>query len=174
MVGAEDKVQGLSEDQVLAVLGEALAEVRVDSRRLLILIPDGTRHAPIPMLYRLLNELLGRRTARLDFMIALGTHPPMPPSEIDVLVGMSASERIAHYPNSAIYNHTWDRPSTLTRIGVLPAQQVEELTEGLLSQEIPVDLNRAILDYDQLLICGPVFPHEVAGFSGGAKYVVPA
>jgi lactate racemase len=173
MVGAEDKVQGLREDEVLALLGEALAEVPVDNRRLLVLIPDGTRHAPIPMLFRVLNELLGPRVARLDFMIALGTHPPMPPSEIDGLVGMSASERIEHYPNCAIYNHTWDQPSTLTRIGVLPAHEVEQLTEGLLNEEIPVDLNRAILDYDQLLICGPVFPHEVAGFSGGAKYLVP-
>jgi nickel-dependent lactate racemase len=30
-----------------------------------------------------------------------------------------------------------------------------------------------ILDYDQLIICGPVFPHEVVGFSGGAKYLFP-
>ena len=38
---------------------------------------------------------------------------------------------------------------------------------------MPVVLNRLIFDYDQLLICGPVFPHEVAGFSGGAKYFFP-
>lgn len=173
MVGAEDKLRGLREEEVLAVLGEGLAEVRADNRRVLVLIPDGTRHAPIPMLFRLLNELLGRRAIRLDFMIALGTHPPMAPSEIDSLVGMSASERGARYPNCAIHNHTWDQPSTLTRIGVLPGRDIEELTEGLLREAVPVDLNRAILDYDHLLICGPVFPHEVAGFSGGAKYVVP-
>ena len=34
-------------------------------------------------------------------------------------------------------------------------------------------LNRLIFDYDLMLICGPVFPHEVAGFSGGAKYLFP-
>ncbi len=38
---------------------------------------------------------------------------------------------------------------------------------------MPVKLNRLILDYDYILICGPVFPHEVAGFSGGAKYFFP-
>ncbi len=38
---------------------------------------------------------------------------------------------------------------------------------------MPVKLNRLILDYDHILICGPVFPHEVAGFSGGAKYFFP-
>jgi len=36
-----------------------------------------------------------------------------------------------------------------------------------------VRLNRLILDYDHLLICGPVFPHEVVGFSGGNKYFFP-
>ena len=30
-----------------------------------------------------------------------------------------------------------------------------------------------VFDYDQVLICGPVFPHEVVGFSGGNKYLFP-
>jgi len=34
-------------------------------------------------------------------------------------------------------------------------------------------LNRLVLEYDHVLICGPVFPHEVAGFSGGTKYLFP-
>ena len=36
-----------------------------------------------------------------------------------------------------------------------------------------MDINRAIFDYDHLLVLGPVFPHEVVGFSGGAKYLFP-
>jgi len=43
----------------------------------------------------------------------------------------------------------------------------------LLSQEVPVKLNKLIFNYDQLIICGPVFPHEVVGFSGGNKYFFP-
>ena len=39
--------------------------------------------------------------------------------------------------------------------------------------DVPVSLNRLVLDYDQLIICGPVFPHEVVGFSGGNKYFFP-
>jgi nickel-dependent lactate racemase len=30
-----------------------------------------------------------------------------------------------------------------------------------------------IFDYDQIVICGPTFPHEVVGFSGGNKYFFP-
>jgi nickel-dependent lactate racemase len=47
------------------------------------------------------------------------------------------------------------------------------LSNGLLCQDVPVRLNRLILDYDHLLVCGPVFPHEVVGFSGGNKYFFP-
>ena len=43
---------------------------------------------------------------------------------------------------------------------------------GLL-HEVPVSLNKLIYDYDQLIVCGPTFPHEVVGFSGGNKYFFP-
>jgi len=125
------------------------------------------------MLFRLLHEVVGQRAARLDFMIALGTHPAMSEDAISRLVGMPAAERMARYPRTSIFNHEWDRPDALTRVGTVTAAEVEELTQGLLVEAIAVDLNRSILDYDELIVCGPVFPHEVAGFSGGAKYVVP-
>jgi len=162
----------VTEDEVREALDRGLARLR-SGRRVLVLFPDGTRHAPIPMLFRLLSESAGRRAARLDFMIALGTHPPMSDEAIDRLVGMSASERKSRYPNTSIFNHEWDRPDALARLGTLAASEIEQMTEGLLNEEIPVDLNRRVLDYDELIICGPVFPHEVAGFSGGAKYIVP-
>src|SRR5207237_1558667 len=50
---------------------------------------------------------------------------------------------------------------------------VAELSEDLIVDDVPLTLNRLIFEYDLLLICGPVFPHEVAGFSGGAKYLFP-
>ncbi len=42
-----------------------------------------------------------------------------------------------------------------------------------LEGDVPVRINRHIFDYDHVLILGPTFPHEVAGFSGGAKYLFP-
>ena len=162
----------MTEDEVREALARGLAGLQ-SGRRVLVLFPDGTRHAPIPMLFRLLSESVGRRAARLDFMIALGTHPPMSDEAIDRLVGMPASERKSRYPNTLILNHEWERPDALARLGTLGASEIQQMTEGLLNEEIPVDLNRRILDYDELIICGPVFPHEVAGFSGGAKYIVP-
>lgn len=163
----------LTEADVRAALSSAFDSQPLDGKRVLAIIPDGTRTAPIPLLFRLLNETLGERLARLDYLVALGTHPPMLPHAINRLVGMAEQERAARYPTVAIYNHEWDRPDALITIGSISCAETQRLTDGLLSDEVPVTLNRRILDYDALLICGPVFPHEVAGFSGGAKYLFP-
>ena len=42
--------------------------------------PDHTRTIPLPQLFRLLMEIL-HDTAQLDFMVALGTHPPLSPEQ---------------------------------------------------------------------------------------------
>lgn len=173
MVGRSELDRSLSEEEVREVLQQGFAGLSVSGRKVLVLIPDGTRHAPIPMLFRLLNELLGKHVARLDFLIALGTHPAMTPDAIDALIGISNSERSARYPNVSVFNHTWNRNDSLVRIGTIAADEIEELSGGLMREAVPVDISRLILDYDHLVICGPVFPHEVAGFSGGAKYIFP-
>ena len=170
MEGRVELSRSLTEDDVGEVLAKAFAGVPVSGRRVLVLIPDDTRHAPIPMLYRLLNEIVGKQAKRLDFLIALGTHPPMPPAAVDRLVGIPESERGR---NVSVVSHCWDQPDSLVRIGVIQSGEIEELTGGLLSEPIPLDVNRLLVEYDQLVICGPVFPHEVAGFSGGAKYIFP-
>src|SRR5438876_1763020 len=142
-------------------------------KRVLVIIPDGTRTAPIPLLLRLLYEQFGRRAAQLHYLIALGTHPPMLPEAIDHLVGVTAAERAERYPNVRIFNHDWHNPQALQTIGVIARAEASELTGRLLTDDVPVTLNRLISEYDLVLICGPVFPHEVAGFSGGAKYLFP-
>jgi nickel-dependent lactate racemase len=58
-------------------------------------------------------------------------------------------------------------------LGRISAGEIASLTGGMMNQEVDVRLNRMIMDYDQLIICGPTFPHEVVGFSGGNKYFFP-
>jgi len=173
VTGKGSTTQTVSADEVRQLLAQALDPLPLDGKRILAIIPDSTRTAPLPMMFRLLYERLGRRAARLDYLIALGTHPPMPEEAIERLVGVSAAERADKYPNVTVFNHRWDLPDTLQTIGVISRREMAEITGGLLEEEAVVSLNRLILDYDQLLICGPVFPHEVAGFSGGAKYLFP-
>jgi nickel-dependent lactate racemase len=163
----------LTEEDVRDLIAQACDALQVDQKRVLVIIPDGTRTAPIPLMFRLLYENLGRRVAQLDYLIALGTHPPMTEDAISRLVGATAEERERRYPGVRIFNHAWSDAGALRTIGVISRTEAAALTGGLLVDEVPVTLNRMIFEYDQLIICGPVFPHEVAGFSGGAKYLFP-
>lgn len=173
LVGRGSVSTVLTSTDVEVLLAEAFQAVPSAGQRVLVIIPDGTRTAPIPLLFRLLNDQLGPRVEKLDFLIALGTHPPMSEDQIAKLVGMSPVERVERYPHLRIFNHQWNSPEMLVRIGVIPPQEAVRLTDGLLEREVPITLNRLVLEYDHLLLCGPVFPHEVAGFSGGAKYLFP-
>src|SRR5579885_1859125 len=173
MIGKGSTQTTLSEDDVRHILAQTCEQLPVNGRRVLVLIPDGTRTAPIPLMFRLLYEQLGKRVERLDYLIALGTHAPMSQEHIESLLGVDAREHELRYPNVHIFNHEWDNPEILQTIGTISRSEANRLTDGLLVDEVPVTLNRRIFDYDHLLICGPVFPHEVAGFSGGAKYLFP-
>ena len=140
-------------------------------QRVLILIPDGTRTMPMPQMFGLFEELLGPRVAALDYLVALGTHQPMSDAQLSKLVGRPVMNGQAG--RSHIFNHEWADPANFCTIGVIPAREIGALTGGLMAQDVPVSLNKLIFGYDQLIICGPVFPHEVVGFSGGNKYFFP-
>ena len=169
--GYEDRF--LSEAETRTLASEALARAHLDGKRVLIIIPDRTRTAPIPRMFRLFHELLGERVAALDYLIALGTHKLLSEDAINKHVGVTQEEREGKYRNIQIFNHRWDQPETFVSVGRIGAAEIEEITGGLMSQEVDVRLNRLVFDYDQLIICGPTFPHEVVGFSGGNKYLFP-
>ncbi len=173
LYGKGSTSETITNSDVQHAIAQTFDTLSLDGKRVLVIIPDGTRTAPIPLFFRLLYERVGRRVARLDYLIALGTHPPMEEAAIEHLVGVSAQERAEHYPNVSIINHHWSQPDMLTTIGTISREEAQQITDGVLAEDVPVTLNRMILEYDQLIICGPVFPHEVAGFSGGAKYLFP-
>jgi nickel-dependent lactate racemase len=106
-------------------------------------------------------------------MIALGTHPAMPAEAINARVEITADERRTTYENVEFINHEWDNPAALKELGSISADEIRDLSGGLFSMAVPVHINRRLFDYDQIIICGPVFPHEVVGFSGGNKYLFP-
>ncbi len=163
----------LTESEIRPLMSEALAKVDLDGKKVLIIIPDSTRTAPIPLFFRLFHELLWVHVKALDYLVALGTHPPMSEEALNKLVGVSPQERETTYAGVQIFNHDWDSSDTLVEIGTLPAEEIEHLTDSMLSLEVEVTINRMVFDYDQVIIVGPVFPHEVAGFSGGNKYFFP-
>jgi nickel-dependent lactate racemase len=165
--------RAMSESEARALLADALDVQPLDGRRVLIIIPDGTRSGPVDLFFRLFHELLGPRVAALDYLLALGTHQPMSDEAIQRRLGVTAEELATRYAGVRIFNHHWERADTFRTLGVIPAAEIEQLSNGLLSMDVPVTVNKLIFDYDQLIVCGPVFPHEVVGFSGGNKYFFP-
>jgi nickel-dependent lactate racemase len=169
--GSSDKF--LTESEVRELMAEALAQARLDGKRVIVIIPDGTRTAPIPLMFRLFHEIPDQQVAQLDFLIALGTHQPMSEEAINRHVGITAEERATRYAKTNIFNHRWESPDQMVELGEISESEIEQITNGLLRQSVKVRLNKLIFDYDQIIICGPTFPHEVVGFSGGNKYFFP-
>ncbi len=163
----------LTEREVHDLTAKVLAQTDLADKRVLVIIPDHTRTAPIPLFFRLFHELLGEKVAALDYLVALGTHQPMSEEALNRLVGITAEERAERYAQVHIFNHEWADPTAFTTVGVITEHETRTLSNGMLSLEMPVQINRMVLDYDQLIICGPTFPHEVVGFSGGNKYFFP-
>jgi len=161
----------LSPEELNAIASEGLGALPVDGRRVLIIIPDGTRTMPMPLLFSLLERELGPRVAALDYLVALGTHTPMNDAQLSAHVGTRVVNGRAGARN--IFNHRWDDPGSYAHLGTIPARDIADLTDGRMRQDVPVALNRLATEYDHVIICGPVFPHEVAGFSGGTKYLFP-
>lgn len=161
----------LSDEEIGAIVRDACASLDVAGRRVLCLIPDGTRTMPMPLVFRHLQQELAGRAAAFDCLVALGTHQPMSDAQLSRLVGQPVVDGRAG--TTGVFNHHWDKPGTFVTLGTIPRHEVAAITAGRLDAEVPVALNRLILEYDQLLVCGPVFPHEVVGFSGGSKYFFP-
>ncbi|HEX5083888.1 MAG TPA: lactate racemase domain-containing protein [Blastocatellia bacterium] len=173
VIGKGSVDRALSESEVRELTAPALSGAGLDGKRVLVIIPDGTRTAPIPMMFRLFHESLKERGAALDFLIALGTHQPMSEDAINRLVGITPEERMTRYALVNIFNHRWDEPDQLVELGEISENEIAEITGGLLRQSVKVRLNKLLFDYDQIVVCGPTFPHEVVGFSGGNKYFFP-
>jgi len=170
-IGLGFQDQYLDTNAVERVVEEALSGLALDGKRVLFLIPDGTRSMPMPLMFDLFEKHLSGRVAALDYLVALGTHQPMSDEQLSQHIGRKVKGGKAG--ESHIFNHAWEKPETFVQIGVIPAEEIESISEGRLVEDVSVRLNRLILDYDQIIICGPVFPHEVVGFSGGNKYFFP-
>lgn len=168
-----DSVPLLSFNDVRTFIAERVPVEEYRGKRVLLIVPDATRTAPLPLLFGELFLHLRPYVASLDVMIALGTHPPMSEGQICKLLGIKPSERSKLFATVQFFNHEWDRPECLLHLGDLTEDETAEISGGLMRERVPVKINKEIENYDTLLVLGPVFPHEVVGFSGGNKYFFP-
>jgi lactate racemase len=160
-------------EQVASVVAQACPESAYRDKRVLLIVPDGTRTAPVGLLFQTIHRQIGSATRNLDVLIALGTHQPMSDAAICERLEITQGQRADKYRRVRFFNHQWDNPDALRNIGTIASEEISSLTNGLFAMNVAVEINRMIFDYDQVIIVGPVFPHEVVGFSGGNKYLFP-
>jgi nickel-dependent lactate racemase len=163
----------LGDDQVRAFVHEQLAGVPLDGRSVCVLVPDGTRSCPLPLLLSAVHGALHGRVTRLTVLVALGTHARMDEPALAGHLGYPRGELADRYPGTTVLNHEWWDPDTFANVGRIGAERIAELSRGMLQHAVEVRINRAVVEHDVTLIVGPVFPHEVVGFSGGNKYLFP-
>ncbi len=163
----------LSEDQVVEFVRESLQPLDLDGRSVCIVVPDATRSCPLPLLLSSIHRCLHGRVSKLTALVALGTHAPMSETELADWLGYRVGRLDETYPGLQVRNHDWQDPRTFVDLGTISAERVGELSGGLLHRAVDVTLNRAVAEHDIALVVGPVFPHEVVGFSGGNKYFFP-
>lgn len=160
---------------IRATLEQGLAG-KFTGLKVLVLVPDHTRSMPLPDLFPMIVEILGD-ARQLDFMVALGTHPPLTGEHLLHLFGISAEEKAAKYARIGLFNHAWDIPYMMTSLGTMEQDEIKWLAGSSWHPSLPsrveIRINKTVLEYDAILILGPTFPHEVVGFSGGAKYLFP-
>jgi lactate racemase len=136
--------------------------------RVLLVVPDTTRTAPMArLLGQLLPVLLGVK-ARITILVALGTHPALPHDVLQRHLGPAAFA-----DDVLVVNHAWDDPDAVIPVGMLSIDEMAALSGGLLADPVVLKVNRAIAAADRILFLHPVFPHELVGFSGGSKYLFP-
>lgn len=163
----------VGEAEVRGLVREALPSGRYAGKRVLLVVPDHTRSAPVGLMFKSIFDQIGGATGALDVMVALGTHPPMEEAAIQKRLDLTPSEWAGKFAKVKFLNHAWDDPSELREIGRIPARDIRALSGGLFEMDVRVEINRRALEYDELIVVGPVFPHEVVGFSGGNKYFFP-
>ena len=167
-VVGESSAGGLCQSVLTEILRQALDVVQ-PSERVLAIIPDKTRDDNTHLLFPIANDFFSKRgVGSFDVLVAQGTHAAMSGAQKLSKIGSAGF-------SGQLFDHRWDDPEELVRLGELSAETVQQLTGGLLTDAVPVSLNKLLAPgiYDTILVFGATVPHEVAGFAGGAKYFFP-
>ena len=151
---------GLSHDEIKAALVKSLAGRRLQN--VLILPPDFTRyHSNAGLITNFCYHLLTSSGVNVDIMPALGSHVPVTKEQAEIMFG--------DIPYETFIPHDWR--NDVVKLGEVPADYLEEISDGLWHDPVSVEINRHVMDekYDLIISPGQVVPHEVIGMSNHAK-----
>lgn len=161
----------LSDADINSFIEKAFATLDIKNKNVLLIVPDATRSCPMPKLLPQIEAQLLEANS-VTALIALGTHAPMSHAEINDFFA-AGTDVDTFYKKIKFVNHDWANPETFSQIGKISSEELLQISENRLDYEVPVLINKLAVESDICIIVGPVFPHEVVGFSGGAKYLFP-
>ena len=151
---------GLTNEEIKAALEESLKGRTV--KKALLIPPDFTRfHSNAGLITNIYYHLLTDSGAEVDILPALGTHVPVTEEE--------AAKMFGDLPFEKFIAHNWRED--VVKIGEVPADYLEEISEGLWHDAVDVEINRLVMDpsYDLIISAGQVVPHEVIGMANHSK-----
>lgn len=152
--------EGLSFEEIKEALLLSLKGREI--KKALLLPPDFTRfHSNAGLITNTYYHALVEQGAEVDIMPALGTHEPVSEVQWEKMFG--------DIPYEKMIVHDWR--NDVVKIGEVPGEYISEITEGLWTDPLSVEVNRRIMDpsYDLIVSPGQVVPHEVIGMSNHAK-----
>ena len=155
---------GIDDIELRRALEESISKSGKSLKKVLLIPPDFTRmYSGAGRITAIYYELL-KDSCHIDIMPTLGTHEPMSACEIEEFF-------CGVVPKEAILVHNWR--TDVVKIGQVPADYVNEVSEGLISDPIDVEVNRRIVDksYDLIISIGQVVPHEVVGMANYSKNI---
>ena len=151
---------GLTRDEIAGALLKSLEGRKL--KKVLILPPDFTRyHSGAGFITCVYYRALTEAGVQVDVMPALGTHVPVSREQ--------AQKMFPDVPYEALIPHNWR--TDVVKLGKIPADFLETITDGLWHEPIDAEINRRVMDenYDLIISPGQVVPHEVIGMSNHAK-----
>lgn len=160
-----DTENTISDEDLTNIIDEFIAKKASHAKNILILPPDITRfYSKAGFISAYLYEQL-KDQAEIYFMPALGTHEPMPDSEIDAMFG----DKI---PKELFLPHFWR--TDVEKLGEISTQRMGELSEGKLDCTMDVAVNKVLLQdkWDLIISVGQVVPHEVIGMANYSKNIL--
>jgi len=173
IIEQQNKSGTVSSEQAREAISEFFEHNDYTGKKILLIIPDNTRSGSISQIFQIIFDLSADKVKALDCLVALGTHQPMSEKQFCERLEITSQQRNSKYASVKFFNHEWKKADSYTSVGKISADEIEEISNGMFREEVDVKVNKLIFDYDEFFILGPVFPHEVVGFSGGHKYLFP-
>ncbi len=136
---------------------KTIEEIVQPNESVLIVVPDATRQTASSQIVNLLvRRLIANGTMPFDIRIifAVGIHRRVTEAEKQSILTPFIAQRIK------TLDHNARDLAQIVRLG--------ETENG-----IPIELNRALTEHDQVIIVGGISFHYFAGFTGGRKLICP-